>query len=342
MRHPNATATTIAVITALGLCSIAHASQPPSFIKGGIRSQHYDGNSDDLLTAGLGKTGLAGPPPAYADPARPTAAELRRAAIWTNYRAVLDIDARGGYGTLYGPNVTVEGTVTTAEGKIAGTETIAYADDGSGRQNVTLMVQVPDSFNPERPCIITGGSSGSRGVYGAIGTSGKWGLKRGCAVVYHDKGTGNGFHDVHSNRVNLIDGTTADADAAGNLAHFRADLGDAARSAYNAAFPHRVAYKHAHSQLNPERDWGKNTLQAIEFAFHVLNQQYGSTGRHGQRRMITPANTLVIASSISNGGTTALAAAEQDRHGLIDAVVVGRQHGREAAVFVACPGSVTS
>lgn len=340
MRHPNAIATSIAVALGLygagasaapSLPGFGHASQPPSFIKGAIRSQHYDGSSDDLLTAGLGKTGLAGPPPAYADPARPTAAELRRAAIWTNYRAVLDIDARGGYGTLYGPNVTVEGTVTTAEGKIAGTETIAYADDGSGRQNVTLMVQVPDSFNPERPCIITGGSSGSRGVYGAIGTSGEWGLKRGCAVAYHDKGNGNGFHDVHSNRVNLIDGTTADAAAAGNLAHFRADLGDVARSAYNAAFPHRVAYKHAHSQQNPERDWGKNTLQAIEFAFHVLNQKYGSTGRHGQRRMITPANTLVIASSISNGGTTALAAAEQDRHGLIDAVVVGEPSAQPRA-----------
>ena len=229
MRHTTSIKTSTAIAVALlGLCNTGVRAAPPlstpgqinalpAFIKGSIRSQHYDGSSDDLLTAGLGKTGLAGPVPAYADPARPTPVELRRAAIWTNYRAVMDIDAKGGYGTLYGPNVSPEGTVTNAEGKIAGTETIAYADDGSGRQNVTLMVQVPDSFNPQRPCIITGGSSGSRGVYGAIGTSGEWGLKHGCAVAYHDKGTGNGFHDLQSNRVTLIDGTLADATTAGSL-----------------------------------------------------------------------------------------------------------------------------
>ena len=32
-------------------------------------------------------------------------------------------------------------------------------------------------------------SSGSRGVYGAIST-GEWGLKKGCAVAYTDKGAG--------------------------------------------------------------------------------------------------------------------------------------------------------
>ena len=30
---------------------------PPSFVKGPIHSQTYDGNSDDLLTAGLGAPG---------------------------------------------------------------------------------------------------------------------------------------------------------------------------------------------------------------------------------------------------------------------------------------------
>ena len=53
------------------------------------------------------------------------------------------------------------------EGKIAGEEHIAYADDGSGRQNVTMMVQIPTTFRPDDPCIITATSSGSRGVYGA-------------------------------------------------------------------------------------------------------------------------------------------------------------------------------
>ena len=93
-----------------------------------IRHTHYDGVTNDLLTAGLSKTGLArAPPPGFADPLAPTAAELRRAAIYNNYRALIDLDPGGGYGTLYGPNVTVDGTATTGEGKIAGDEYIAFA-----------------------------------------------------------------------------------------------------------------------------------------------------------------------------------------------------------------------
>ena len=120
----------------------------------------------------------------------------------------------------------------------------------------------------------------------------------------------------------MIDGTTADASTAGTAAHFRAAITDAARAAYNALFPNRVAYKHAHSQQNPEKDWGKNTLQAVEFAFYVLNEQYGTQDNGFKRRTISPSNTIVIASSVSNGGGAAVAAAEQDTSNLIDAVVV--------------------
>lgn len=298
------------------------ANAKPSFIRGEVRSQTYDGISDDLLTAGLGAAGLAGTAPVIANPASPTAVELRRLAIWSNYRALIDVAANGGYGTLYGPNVTSEGLVTGGAGKIAGKEFIAYADDGSGKQNVVLMVQLPDTFNPSKPCIVTATSSGSRGIYGAIGTSGEWGLKRGCAVAYTDKGSGNGFHDLQSNRVTLIDGTITDANVAGSAAHFRAPVSDTARTAYNAQFPNRVAYKHAHSQQNPEMDWGRNTLQAIQFAFYVLNEQYGTRAGAVRVRTIAPDNTLVIASSVSNGGGAAIAAAELDNEGLIDAVVV--------------------
>ena len=87
---------------------------------------------------------------------------------------------------------------------------------GNARENVTLMVQVPASFNPAKACIVTGTSSGSRGVYGAIGSSGEWGLKRGCAVAYADKGTGMGVHDLLDDTVNLIDGTRTTADLAGS------------------------------------------------------------------------------------------------------------------------------
>ena len=63
---------------------------------GTIIFTEYDGVSDDLLTAGLGKTGLAGAAPAVANPASPTAAELRRLAIYTNYRAIVDMTDAGG------------------------------------------------------------------------------------------------------------------------------------------------------------------------------------------------------------------------------------------------------
>ena len=62
--------------------------------------------TQDLLTGGLGKTGIgAAAAPAYADPLNPTALELRRNALYSNYRGLVDSTADGGYGTLYGPNV---------------------------------------------------------------------------------------------------------------------------------------------------------------------------------------------------------------------------------------------
>ena len=298
-------------------------NRKPAYL-GPVRTTSYDGNIDDLLTAGLGKTGLGGAAPVALDLLNPTPAELRKIAIFNNYRAILDITPGGGYGTLYGPNVDAQGVVTTGNGKIAGTESIAYSDSGSGRQNVTMMVQVPSTFDVAKPCIVTGTSSGSRGVYGAIGSSGEWGLKNGCAVAYTDKGTGTGIHDLQANTVNLQNGTRADADVAGKDSIFTAHLSDSKRNSFNMATPNRFAVKHAHSQQNPEKDWGKYTLQSIEFAYFVLNERYGDLTRDGTRHLkkFTPANTIVIASSVSNGGGAALAAAEQDTKGLISGVAV--------------------
>ena len=294
----------------------------PAYL-GAIQEMSYDGASNDLLTAGLGATGmLAALPPAYADPLSPTAAELRRTAIHTNYRAMLDMTAAGGYGSLYGPNVDAQGKVTTGEGKVAGTEYIAFADDGTGRKNVTLMVQVPASFNPAKPCMITATASGSRGVYGGIST-GEWGLKRGCAVAYSDKGTGGAPHDLQNDTVPLIDGTRTTATAAGKSAAFNAGLTATELAAFNTATPNRFAFKHAHSGQNAEKDWGSSTLQAVEFGYYVLNQRFGDLTTDGRRvKKLTPANTIVIASSISNGGGAAIAAAELDTQGLISGVAV--------------------
>ncbi|NUX58886.1 D-(-)-3-hydroxybutyrate oligomer hydrolase [Paraburkholderia sp. JPY418] len=296
----------------------------PGFIKSAVTTKSYDGNSDDLLTAGLGKTGLASASaPAIANTAQPTAAELRRLAIWSNYRALVDMTANGGYGRFWGPNVDLNGNDTLGEGKIAGKEYLAYADDGSGAQNVSLLVQIPTSFNPDQPCIVTATSSGSRGVYGAISAAGEWGLKRGCAVAYTDKGSGNGAHELSTNRVTLIDGTLQDASIAGKASLFTAKLGGTTLATFNAQFPNRYAFKHAHSQQNPEQDWGKNTLQAIQFAYWALNDSFGALNGTTRTVRYASGSITTIAASVSNGGGASLAAAEQDTSGLITAVVVG-------------------
>jgi hydroxybutyrate-dimer hydrolase len=311
------------------------ANTKPTFL-GAIVQTTYDGNSDDLLTAGLGKTGLAAPlAPAYADPLRPTAAELRRSAIHANYRALLDMTAAGGYGSLYGPNVDAAGNITASEGKVAGSEFIAYSDDGSGQKNVTLMVQVPATFNPANACIITATASGSRGVYGGIST-GEWGLKRGCAVAYTDKGTGGAAHDLQNDTVPLIDGTRAGATAASKTAAFNAGLSANDLASFNTSSPNRFAFKHAHSGQNAEKDWGRNTLQAVEFAYYVLNEQFGAGASGARQASLNSSNTIVIASSLSNGGGAAVAAAEQDTQGLISGVAVS-----EPAVELPASPSIT-
>jgi len=308
----------------------------PSYI-GTLTTTTYDGNTDDLLTAGLGKDGLAAAAPGYANAAAPTAAELRKNVIYVNYRALVDMTANGGYGRFWGPNIDISGADTLGAGKIAGTETLAFADDGTGRQNVALMVQIPTAFDKANPCIVTATSSGSRGVYGAISAAGEWGLKRGCAVAYTDKGSGNGAHELGSNTVTLINGLTANASTAGKDSHFTAAIDDATRTAFNTTWPNRYAYKHAHSQQNPEKDWGKDTLEAVEFAFYVLNEQLGDRdGSNRAKQTFKADNTIVIASSVSNGGGAALAAAEQDTKNLIDGVVVG-----EPQAYVNLPSGVT-
>ena len=303
------------------LCGTAYSvdlkykfNKKPEFIRGPISTVYYDGVTNDLLTGGLGKTGLQGATPVLTDPESPSSEQLRTLAIYNNYRALVDDSTGGGFGILYGPNIDADGNDTGTEGLVAGTEFIAYARYGFPRRNIVLMVQVPDSFDPNAPCIVTAPSSGSRGVYGAIGTAGDWGLKNNCAVAYSDNGKGTGAHNLEENSVYLINGRLVDANVAGRQSHFTARLSKSARLAFNAETPNRYAFKHAHSQLNPEADWGRNVLQAVEFAFYVLNKKY--------TKAIKPSNTIVIASSVSNGGGASVLAAERDFRGLIDGIAV--------------------
>jgi hydroxybutyrate-dimer hydrolase len=311
-------ATSLASASVVTLAALI-ASAPAAADHDAVLHAHYDGVTNDLLTAGLGRTGLgSASPPGFADPLHPTAEELRRLAIYNNYRALIDPTPGGGYGTLYGPNVAADGTVTTSEGLIPGDEFIVFEKEGNERARITMMVQVPDSFSPTAGCIVTAPSSGSRGVYGAIATAGEWGLKHGCAVAYTDKGSGTGAHDLQNNTVNLIRGERADAAQAGDDSNFTAQVSDSARAAFNAATPNRFAFKHAHSQQNPEKDWGDNVLRSIKFAFKVLNDKF-----HGHGVVINKRNTIVIASSVSNGGGASVRAVERDRDHLIDGVAVG-------------------
>jgi len=303
----------------------AHEDDDAARISRPVIRTHYDGVTNDLLTAGLGRTGLQGPGvPGFADPLHPTAEELRRRAIFVNYGALVDVSTAGGYGTFWGPNVDADGTVTTGQGLIAGDETIAFLAQPDGSR-ITVMVQVPDTYDPVRGCIVTAPSSGSRGVYGAIATAGEWGLKHGCAVAYTDKGTGTGFDDLQQGLVTLLRGEVAPIAAADGQSQFTANLLPSERAAFNVAHPDRFAFKHAHSEVNPEADWGRYVLQSVRFAFKVLNEKYPGDG-------INKRNTLVIASSVSNGGGASLRAAEQDRRGLIDGAAVAEPNVNPAYV----------
>ena len=312
-----------ALAAALAGCNSSSSPEvnvKPSFV-GTVTTVSYDGLNDDLLTAGLGRAGLAsGSAPSLSSP--PTAAELRRLAIYTNYRALVDTSPAGGYGTLYGPNVLADGSVTSGDGKIGGTEYTAYADDGTGHRNVTMVVQVPSSFDVAAPCILVAASPGSRGVYGAISTA-EWGLKHDCAVALTDKGTGAAPHDLAGDTVPLIDGTRASAASAASAAQFDAGLSAGELAAYDQAWPDRLAFKHAHSGQNPEKDWGTDVLQAVQFAFWAVNQSVGPVDFLAEHTVVVrPGSTIVIASSASNGGGAALAAAELDTQHWIDGVAV--------------------
>lgn len=250
--------------------------------------------SDDLLTAGLGLAGLQSmTPPAFADTTRPTSQELRRRALWNNWRGIADLSATGGYGEVYGSVAAVPGREYSALAKLPG-----------AKQPHRVLVQVPYDFDLKRRCVVVTASSGSRGVYGAIAVAGAWGLPKGCAVAYTDKGAGTDYFDLDTRTGMREDGA---AGASGEALAFAADAPAGATG---------VAVKHAHSQDNPEADWGRHVKQAAEFALAALERAFP------QAAPFRFDNTRVIAVGISNGGGAVLRAAELEGDWL-DAVVAG-------------------
>lgn len=262
------------------------------------RQTEHRGEHDDLLTAGLGLDGLrAMLPPAFADAAHPTPAELRRRALWANWRGIADLAPGGGYGELYGSTAAVPGR-----------EYSAFATVPGARQPHRVLVQVPDGFDLNKRCVVVSASSGSRGIYGSIAVAGAWGLPRGCAVAYTDKGAGTDYFDLDAGLGVRADGTLG---AAGD-----GELAFAPKPGQREASS-GIAFKHAHSQDNPEADWGRHVRQAAQFALRALDRAFP------EQAPFTDANTRVIAVGISNGGGAVLRAAELNDARWLDAVVAG-------------------
>lgn len=293
------TLTRACVVAAMAALTVACASSDAAHPRGDHVSSRFQHarvtehrGTDDLLTAGLGLEGLrAFAPPAFADASAPQPAEVRRRAIWANWRGIADLSPGGGYGTLYGSTAAVPGREYSALATVPG-----------ARQPHRVLVQVPDGFDRARRCIVVAASSGSRGVYGAISVAGAWGLPKGCAVAYTDKGAGTDYVDLDAGTGVRGDGTLAPLGTDG--------------LAFTAAGGTGVAFKHAHSGDNPEADWGRHVRDAAEYALVALGEAFPDDAPFAFD------NTLVIAVGISNGGGAVLRAAEMPG-GWLDAVVAG-------------------
>lgn len=288
-------------------------------------TRHADG--DDLLTAGLGLEGLRAPvPPAFADPQAPTATELRRRAVWSNWRGIADTAPGGGLGEAYG-----------RFGPVPGREFHALLTLPGARHPHRVMLQLPDAFDARARCLLVTAASGSRGVYGAIALAGGWGLPRGCAVVHTDKGGGTGWFDAAGGRGARLDGTPGDR---GEGLEFE--------PAEASADKPRVAVKHFHSGDNPEADWGRHVHQAAVFGLRMLNEHLPAEAPFDW------SNTRVIAVGLSNGGGAVLRAAEIDGDWLDGVVAIapnvlpgasGRplfDLGTEAALYLPCALTATA
>lgn len=271
---------------------------------------------DDLLSAGLGLAGLQqATPPALANAQAPTPVELRRRAVWANWRGIADLTPGGGFGDVYG-----------AVPHVPGREFHALAWLPEARHPHRVLLQLPDHFDTRARCLVVTASSGSRGIYGAISLAGGWGLPRGCAVAYTDKGAGTAFVDMESGQ---------GADMAGF------DDGEA-EFALAATGEPLIALKHAHSGDHPEADWGRHLRQAAEFGLQQLSLALPA------QAPFTFDNTRVIAVGVSNGGAAVLRAAADDDAWLDAAVAIapnvhvadrGRaafDYGTEAGLLMPC------
>ena len=257
-----------------------------------LHVQHYD----DLVSAGLGIDGLRAPAPIPASAELVTPELLRKVAFHAQYNGLSAISTATGLGDFS----------TTALPVIAGIEVSTWRKLNDIDHQARALLQIPDGFNPDEPCLIVAPASGSRGVYGAVPLVAPWGLPKGCAIVYSDKGAGTDYFDGASQTGVDLMGQRRHKDEArlGFLPpHPPKDSSDYGQALITA---------HAHSQMNVEAYWGAYTLDAAQWAEHYLTERYDLT---------EAANLKVIAAGLSNGGQAVLRALESDQSKLLDAVV---------------------
>jgi hydroxybutyrate-dimer hydrolase len=300
----------LALGIALGGCSALPDRADPVPLAQSL-SSHRDG--DDLLTAGLGWEGLAAPLPPVFD-ASPRA--LRQRAVWHNWRGIAQISTSGlGSGRL-------------EQAPVPGRELHALLALPSGQQRHRVLLQLPDRFDPKQPCLVVSASSGSRGIYGAIALAGGWGLPRGCAVAYTDKGGGSDW---------IAPGSTRGPGLHGVLP---APVGAPLRFTLAAPAQH-VAVPHLHSGDQPEALWGAFVRQTGAWARAQIRALVPEVAGRSE------ADWRVIATGLSNGGGAVLQAAALEWP--VDAVVAispnvlpsigGRalfDYASEAALWLPC------
>ena len=252
----------VAVPDGCGSSNDVLLNSQPAFVAGVVQRATFDGSSNDLLTAGLGKTGLqSAVSPTINDALNPTAAELRRLAIYNNYRALVDITTNGGFGVLFGPNVDANGVV----GKVKARSPVPVPRVRRRRHGQTECHHAgADSGDLQRPspCIVTAASSGSRGVYGAIATAGEWGLKKVAPSPTPTRAPATA-RTTAANTVFDMFGRPTTATAGAQFVATRP----------LALPPITVSRSNMPIHSRTRKDWGKFTLQAVKFAFFALNEE---------------------------------------------------------------------
>lgn len=248
---------------------------------------HTHTGDDDLLSAGLGLSGLQAPMSAVAG-ALDWAARRRR-AIHANWQGIAH---------LAEPDPQLVSALAHAVG---GRELHARLQ-GAAAPAHRVMLQIPEHFDPRNPRLLVTASSGSRGIFGALAVAGPWALPRGWAVVYTDKGCGTDWFDVDSQSgCDLLGELTDDP---------RRQL---FRPATHGLPPHSVLIPHAHSGRHPEAYWGEHVREAARFGWAALDALYPGLGP-GQAR-----HRRCLAIGLSNGGAAVLRAIETP--GLFDGAV---------------------